>query len=301
MIARGIDMGNFKIGVIGHGFLGSSIVFGFSPSVGMENIKIHDKYKKGFDSLEETANNSNIIFVCLPTPAFKDNGEVDLSALEENLGIINSLVSKADNKVIVIKSTIPPGTTKKFSEKYNNLRIVHNPEFLTGSTAKLDFINTHRVILGGQKEDVEFVEKLYRERFGGSVLIFKTESSASELVKYMNNLFFATKVTFMNMMYDVCQELGLEYNDLRDMFFSDCRIGRSHMNVPGNDKDESGAQLRGFGNLCFPKDLKSFIFFMKSKGMDAGLLEAVWDKNLTYRPDKDWEKISGAFSDREKK
>ena len=101
------------------------------------------------------------------------------------------------------------------------------------------------------------------------------------------------------MMYDVCEKLDLEYDHLRDMFFSDFRVGRSHMQVPGGDvDDDDGNQLRGFGNLCFPKDLKSFIFFMKTLGMDTKMLESVWDRNLTYRPDKDWEKISGAFSER---
>ena len=288
----------FKVGVLGHGFLGSSIVFGLSPAVGMKNIKIYDKYKEGFDSFEDTVKLSNVIFACLPTPAFKDNGEVDLSSLTENLKMANDLVDEGDRKIVIVKSTVPPGTTDDFAEKYPRLRVVHNPEFLTGATAKLDFINTHRIILGGEKEDVDFVEQLYRKRFGGSVLIFKTDRRASELVKYMANLFFATKVTFMNMMNDVCEELGLEYDHLRDMLFSDARIGRSHMDVPGNDVDENGNRLKGFGNLCFPKDLKSFIFFMKSNGIDAELMEAVWNKNLKYRPNKDWEKIPGAFSDR---
>jgi UDPglucose 6-dehydrogenase len=290
----------FRIGIFGHGFLGSSLVFGFSPCVGEKNIKIYDKFKEGLNTLEDTTNESNIIFICLPTPAFKDNGEVDLSAVDENLEKIHNIVDDNERKVVVIKSTIPPGTADSFSNKYPKLRIVHNPEFLTGSTAKLDFINTHRIILGGEQEDTDFVEKLYRKRFGGSVLIFKTGRKEAELVKYMANLFFTTKVTFMNIMYDVCDNLDLDYNHLRDLLFSDCRIGRSHMSVPGNDVDENGNKLRGFGNLCFPKDLSSFIFFMKSLGMDSDFFEAIWNKNLSYRPDKDWEKIPGAFSDRRK-
>jgi nucleotide sugar dehydrogenase len=288
----------FKIGIFGYGFLGSSIVFGFSSVLGEENIKIYDKFKSGLDTFETTVKESDIIFMCLPTPAFKDNGEVDLSAISDNLEKINEL-DNCEDKVIVIKSTIPPGTTDKFSDKYPRLRIIHNPEFLTGRTAKLDFINCHRIILGGNSKDVDVVEKLYRKRFGGSVLVFKTESKSAELVKYMCNLFFATKVTFMNIMYDVCNEIDVEYDHVKDMFFSDFRIGRSHMKVPGDDLDEYGNKLRGFGNLCFPKDLKSFIFFMRSLELDASFLQAVWDKNLTYRPNKDWEKIPGAFSNRD--
>jgi len=289
---------DFKIGIVGHGFLGSSLLFGFSPCLKQENIMVHDKYKDGFRTLEDTTLNSDIIFMCLPTPAFKDNGEVDLSALTENLDKMNNMVSASDDKIVVIKSTVPPGTTDGFAEKYTNLRFVMNPEFLTGAQAKNDFLNTFRIILGGPDEDVARVESLYRARFGKSVLIFNTERRSAELVKYMCNLYFTTKVTFMNMMYDVCEKMDIEYDDVRDMFFSDGRVGRSHMQVPGGDLGEDGNPLRGFGNLCFPKDLKSFIFFMDGMGMDSKLLQEVWDRNLTYRPNKDWEKIPGAFSDR---
>lgn len=288
----------YKIGICGFGFLGTAVSFGFSPCLRQENIRIYDKYKQGFGTFEDTIRNSDIIFMCLPTPAFKDNGQVDLSALEENIERAHNMVDKRDKKIIVVKSTVPPGTTDMFAQKYPKLRFVMNPEFLTGSSAKLDFISSHRVILGGDKDDVKVVEGLYRERFGQSVLIFNTGRKEAEMVKYMCNLFFATKVTFLNVMYDVCDEMGMEFDSVRDMFFADSRIGRSHMNVPGNDIDEHGNKLRGFGNLCFPKDLASFIYFMQTKGLDANFLQSVWSTNLRYRPDKDWEKITGAFSDR---
>ncbi|KKK98457.1 hypothetical protein LCGC14_2642560 [marine sediment metagenome] len=289
---------DFRLGIVGFGFLGSSICFGFSSCIEESDIKIYDKYKKGFNSFEDTVLGSNIIFICLPTPAFKDNGEIDLRAITENLDNIHDLVDEDNDKIIVIKSTVPPGTTDMFAEKYPKLRFIMNPEFLTGNRAKLDFLASYRVILGGPKSDIEVVESLYRKRFGNSVLIFKTNRKSAELTKYSCNLFFFCKLIFLNTIFDTCDKLGLEYDEIRDMLFADARCGRSHMQVPGNDIDENGNKLRGVGNLCFPKDMKSFIFFAKSLGLDPKMLEAAWEQNLDYRPDKDWEKIPGAFSDR---
>lgn len=272
----------FNVGVIGCGFLGSSIVAGFSNYA---NIKVYDKFKD-FDSFESTVNHADILFFCLPTPFFiDDNGKQDLTILEDSVKTINDFIPDGVSKVAVIKSTVLPGTNRKFQEKYTKLKFVSNPEFLSAASARSDFICASRNILGGPEDAVNVVDELYKHRFGNSLQTFKTNWESAELTKYACNNFFSVKLSFFNYIYTICQNLGLNYDEVRDMIVSDGRIGRSHDKVPG----ENG--IRGWGNYCFPKDIQAFINFSKEIGIDPKLLSATWEQNLEDRPNKDWEKL----------
>ena len=134
-----------KIGIIGNGFVGSAIMHGFILHV--DDIMIYDKDpKRSTHSMKELVNSSDVIFVCVPTPMF-ESGECDLS-------IVNSVADELaqyeciGKKVIVIKSTVVPGTTEKLAQKHPKMNFVFNPEFLTERKARLDFINTSRIVLG---------------------------------------------------------------------------------------------------------------------------------------------------------
>lgn len=283
---------SFNIGVIGYGFLGSAVVHGFSLYT---NIKIYDKYKPGFDTIEDTVSNSEFLFFCLPSPMFEDDGSQDLSVLEGAIEDVYKHVQPNSNKIAVIKSTVLPGTNRAFQAKYPNLKFVSNPEFLTARNNKIDFICASRNILGGEIDPVSRVEELYRHRFGNSMPIYKTTWETAELVKYSANCFFAVKVSYFNFIYDLCQKLGVNYEDVKDMVLADGRIGRSHCDVPGHDGD------RGFSGSCFPKDINAFIDFGKQNGVDPEILEATWNQNLRIRPSKDWESIPGVISKQENK
>lgn len=272
-----------NLGIIGFGFVGRAIAHGFSLH---NNIKIYDKYNDIYDSIQITVNCSDFIFVSVPTPMM-DDGSQDISNLED--AIVNIVKEAKNRKIVIIKSTVIPGTTRNLAERFKQLSFVFSPEFLTQRTADLDFINPARIILGGEKEIVDEVEKLHRERFT-YVPIFKTTWEGAELVKYMNNCFFAVKVAFCNEFYDLAKAVGVPYNELRDMWLADGRIANSHTDVPGHDG------FRGYGGKCYKKDINALISWAKSKGFNATTCEAAEIVNSRVRENKDWIDIVGAIS-----
>jgi len=275
-----------KIGIIGRGFVGSAVEFGFSAQTGCDaNVKVYDKDPtKSTHTLEETVNETDVVFISVPTPSNTD-GSIHLGILESALSDINNVYK--NNAIILIRSTVTPGTTKKLQEKFTNLRLVFNPEFLTERSAKFDFINQARFILGGKKEDTNIVAELYKWRFGDSVPCIETNFETAEMIKYMNNCFFATKVSFMNEMYDIANKCGVDWNIAVDGWVRDGRIGHTHLAVPGPDGK------RGFGGSCFPKDVQAMITFGNSLNVDMKTLKGAWETNLNVRPERDWEKLEG--------
>lgn len=293
-MSRSDNKSHVRIGVIGKGFVGTAVSHGFSHQTGYgADIKIYDKNPaKSQNSLEETVNESDYLFLSVPTPSAKD-GTMDLSIVESALESINN-VNDNDNNIVLLRSTVTPGTTESFQKKYPNLRFVFNPEFLTERSASFDFINQTRVILGGEIENTEKVKKLYRDRFGEYLPVLQTSFQTAELIKYMNNLFFATKVSFLNEMKLLSDEIGADWDDAVEGFILDGRIGHSHISVPGPDGKF------GFGGSCFPKDIQALINFGEQNGIEMNVLKGAWKTNLKVRPDKDWENLKGrAVSDEE--
>ena len=274
------------IGVIGNGFVGSAVRFGFSPGTGCDaTVRIYDKdSSKSVDTIEDTVNKSEFIFLSVPTPSNKD-GSMNLDIVKRALQDISDINERDDN-IVLLRSTVTPGTTRKLQEQFDNLRIVFNPEFLTERSAKYDFINQSRVILGGT-EGVDKTAELFRWRFGESIPIIETTWETAELIKYMCNCFFATKVSFMNEMYLIANEVNADWGKAIEGFTLDNRVGSSHVNVPGHD-----GQF-GFGGSCFPKDIQALIKFSKDLNIDAKVIQATWETNLKVRPERDWEKLKG--------
>lgn len=276
-------MKKYKIGVIGCGFVGEGQAFSFSP---ISNVKVYDlDKKKSTHSLDDTLT-SDYVFVCVPTPMNKD-GTQDTS-------FIDSFFKKAvQGPVYIIKSTVVPGTTNSLIKKYCNLDIIFSPEFLTERTAKLDIITQTRIILGGNKEITKKVRKIFEARFMNKNII-ETDALTAEFIKYMNNTFFASKVSIMNEFYRFAKHLGVDWDSALYGFVSDQRIGDSHLHVPGPD-----GKL-GFGGTCFPKDINAFISFANQNKVKMNVLEAAWKTNLEVRPERDWEDLKGrAVSDSE--
>ncbi|RPG57165.1 MAG: UDP-glucose/GDP-mannose dehydrogenase family protein [Flavobacteriales bacterium TMED96] len=276
-----------NIGIIGKGFVGTAVAAGFSPHTGYDaKVRIYDvDPAKSTHSLHETVNESEVIFVSVPTPASKD-GAIDLSIIHAVLKDISSVIERDDN-IILIRSTIVPGTSLKLQKLYPKLNIVFNPEFLTERSAHFDFINQARVILGGDSNHTEKVAKLYKHRFGAYLPVIQTTYETAELIKYMNNLFFATKVSFLNEMLLVAEKVDADWEMAVEGFILDGRIGHSHVKVPGHDGK------RGFGGSCFPKDIQAMINFAKDLDIDMNVLEGAWKTNLQVRPEKDWENLKG--------
>ena len=279
-----------KIGIIGNGFVGSSVSFGFSPQTGCDaDVKVYDKdVSKSTHTLDEVVNDSNFIFLSAPTPSNQD-GSISLDIIYDVFEDIHNVIDyeKDNQPIILIRSTITPGTTSKIQVKYPKMNIVFNPEFLTERSAKYDFINQSRFIVGGSWGNTMMVENLYKWRFGESTPVIKTNYQTAELIKYMNNCFFATKVSFLNEMYQIAEKCGANWEEAVEGFVRDGRIGHSHMNVPGPDGKF------GFGGSCFPKDIQAMINFADSLGISSDVLRGAWKKNLEVRPEEDWKKLKG--------
>ena len=274
-------MKKFKVGVIGNGFVGESQAFAFSPTT---DLRIYD-----LDPLKSSHKRSDIdecdyIFVCVPTPMRK-SGAQDVSYIEK---VFESAV---EGPVYIIKSTVLPGTTSTLQKKYPNLKIVFCPEFLTERTAKLDMLTQARIVLGGRTEDTAAVYTLFEQRFRNKHII-QTDSTTAELIKYMNNSFFATKVSIINEFKLLSDAIGANWDDALYGFASDGRIGDSHLHVPGPD-----GKL-GYGGTCFPKDVNALLMFADEYDVDLNTIKGGWITNLQVRPEKDWEADKGrAVSD----
>ena len=223
----------YKIGIVGRGFVGSAVEFGFSPQTGcdVDDLYIYDKDKlRSLHSLEDVVLYSDFIFLSVPTPSNED-GSINLSYVEDALQRISEITAEIEQEIspvptdldniVLIRSTVTPGTTKKLQEKYQNLRLVFNPEFLTERSANFDFINQTRYILGGDKQNTNKVADLYRWRFGDTIPVIETNYQTAELIKYMNNCFFATKVSFLNEMKQVSDRCEADWDMAVEGFIRD--------------------------------------------------------------------------------
>ena len=274
-------MKKYNVGIIGCGFVGESQAFAFSP---VSNVFVYD-----VDPLKTTHSLSEVlecdfVFVCVPTPMNKDGSQ--------NKDFIENVFKKSKKgPIYIIKSTILPGTTKKIQSNYPNLDIIFSPEFLTERTSKLDMITQSRVILGGDLKLTKKVEDLFSSRFKSRHYIH-TDTNTAEYIKYMNNTFFASKVSIINEFYRLAKKIGIDWETALHGFAADQRIGDSHLDVPGPD-----GKL-GFGGTCFPKDLSAFIKFAKDNKINMNIIEAAWKTNLEVRPEEDWKNLKGrAVSD----
>ena len=266
----------YNVGVLGNGFVGESQVFAFSPTT---NIRVYDiDPLKSTHTLEETLK-SDFVFVCVPTPMKKD-GTQDLSYIER---VFENAIP---GPVYIIKSTILPGTTQKLVEKFPKLDIIFSPEFLTERTAKLDMLTQARIIFGGKKRLCNKVKKLFEQRFMKRTYIL-TDPTTAELIKYMNNTFFATKVSIINEFKRLSNALGTDWEDAMHGFAADGRVGDSHLQVPGPD-----GKL-GYGGTCFPKDVNALITMGEDLGTPMNTIKAGWKTNLEVRPEQDWNKLKG--------
>lgn len=300
-----------SVAVIGQGFVGGSLTTVFTER-GVD-VYAYDKAGKyatgalpchgdamagypgsiaeliGDNEAGATPGFSNIYFVCLPTPMY-DDGSADLTIVE---GALSELAAVPGERIAVIKSTVPPGSTEKWNEMFKNtgLHVIFNPEFLTERTALEDARKQDRIILGGPRPWINRVKQIFGITFPNARII-KTSSTTAEMIKYLTNNFLTVKVAFANEMYQICNALdaaglNVDYDKVIEYASHDVRIGPSHWNVPGPDG------RFGFGGSCFPKDINAMICMAKSLGVNSSILAAAWEKNLEVRPERDWEQLLG--------
>ena len=271
-----------SLGIIGYGIVGQAVAYGFSqPEVKDKyQIKYYDKFKDS-TLLEEVIKDSEFIFICLPTPMKSDESGIDLSIIEDMMEEVTPLTDNTD-KIIVLKSTVIPGTTAKFEKKYPKSNFAFNPEFLREASYLEDFINADRTVVGTSNDLVSRrVVSLYKQRFPKTP-VFQTDPTTAEMVKYMANTYLAMKVIFANQMYDLCQALGIKYEEVKSMVTADKRIFDSHLDI---------TTQRGFGGKCFPKDTVALLGLARDLKVDLSLIEKMWELNKKIRKVHDWEEI----------
>ncbi len=269
-----------KIGIIGQGFVGTAVKEGLKNFFEIETYDLNKKCT--CKSLKDISGKSEVIFLCLPTPMKKDG--------EAHLGIVNGVLSELNDldmcKTVILKSTVPPTSTSSWNYLYNNIEIIFSPEFLTEANSIDDFKNQNRIILGGNPRTVTKVKRIFTKAFP-KVPVIKTDSTTAEMVKYLTNTFLATKVSFANEIYSVCQKINVDFDKVTEYARYDDRLGYSHWNVPGPDGKV------GFSGSCFPKDILAFIRFAEDLGMDLNTLQGAWETNTEVRPGRDWEDLKG--------
>jgi len=308
-----------SIAVIGQGFVGGSLTTVFVER-GFD-VYAYDKsgrYAKGAlpshgdtaagypSSVKElvldneggsTPGFSNVYFVCLPTPMFED-GSADLSIVES---VLEELAAIPGERIAVVKSTVPPGSTDLWNEKFGpqGLHVIFNPEFLTEANALEDMRNQNRIILGGPRPWINEVKQIFQTAFP-KVPVIKTSSTTAEMVKYVTNCMLAVKVSFANEVAQICEALdrdgcNIDYDKVVEYAKVDHRLGDSHWSVPGPVPTHDGRYVRGFGGHCFPKDINALMSVARGYGVNPVVMQAAWEKNLEVRPpeDRDWEKQIG--------
>ena len=247
---------------------------------------------------------TKIYFVCVPTPMNPD-GSCNTTIVE---AVLSELASVAGERIAVVKSTIPPGSTETWNKRFEGtgLKIVFCPEFLRESSALEDTRNPSRIVMGGPRPWINRVKNLFQSAFPTTPVI-KTSSTNAELTKYVTNCFLAMKISFANEIFQLCEALdekGLnaDYDRVIECATLDERLGKSHWRVPSFESDEkTGEPLYGFSLSCFPKDINALLKKEEELGVEPTMLRATWQKNVEVRPQQDWRLLIGRAVTREEK
>lgn len=276
-----------KIGFIGQGFIGKNYADDFTNR-GFEVVRY--SMEEPHIQNKELIADCDIVFIAVPTPTTPKGFDDSI--------IRNVIKLVGKDKIAVIKSTILPGTTESLQKENLDIFVLNSPEFLRETSAAHDAANPDRNIIG-----IPINNEIYREKANAvlSVLpkapyVLICASKEAELIKYAGNCFLFTKVVYMNMLYDLSEKLGANFQIVSDAMSSDPRIGKSHM-MPVHS---SG---RGAGGHCFPKDFSAFRSLYENlladpKGREA--LKAMEEKNidLLVSSGKDIDLLKGVFGDK---
>ncbi len=251
-----------SVGVIGGGVVGTAVSGFFKDGA------VYDAYKES-DPIESVLK-TDVIFICVPTPY--EEG-FDRSALEDAFSHFKDV---PEGKIVVIKSTSIPGTTQYFQEQYPHITVLFNPEFLTEKTAQADFLKPDKQLVGYVREKDKAQAEKVLDMLPDAPYKVVLPAQGAELVKYAINSYYANKVVFGNMLYDLAESLRVPYEDVKAAFVSDQRITDSHFDVLHGG-------YRGYGGKCLPKDVRALRDFAQSKGVDASLLESMEHLNEIYK------------------
>lgn len=261
-----------RVGVVGRGYVGGAVADGFAS---VSEVTVHDIADPGSSDIEHVAA-CDVVFVCVPTPSMA-GGAADVSVVQS---AVRTLHDAGTSAVIVVKSTVPPGTTAQLAATHPRLAVCCSPEFLRERHAAVDFAAPARIVVGlplaVARARCEPLHALLRRRFPDVPLV-EMEATAAELLKYASNAFFAVKVSFANELCELSQVLGLEWEEIRAVLALDPRVGGDHLQVPGPD----GAP--GYGGRCLPKDVSALLSLAEVAGCELPIVASAAAVNLKRR------------------
>jgi len=254
-----------NIGIVGLGVVGGAIRHGFER-LG-HKISYHDiKFNTNIENILTTEVN----YICVPTPS-REDGSCDVSIVER---VVKELVDAGYGGIIAIKSTVIPGTTRKLQERYSGNKICFVPEFLRERCALTDFVENHDLCVVGTKDDEVFeIIKKTHGRFPEKII--QTTPTEAELIKYFNNTFFATLITYANSFYEVCNALGADYGNIKEAISNRKFISNYYLDCSVN--------LRGFGGVCLPKDTKALACLIEQLNLDIDFFDTILSENSKYK------------------
>ena len=276
-----------NIGIIGWGFVGQATGKGLAKNK-KNKIFVYDKQRTSPLTLEEVVEKSEFIFICVPTPMHSDYSGMSMAIVEEVAGQV-AKKALGTSKIVIVKSTVLPGTTQGLIKKYPKVNWAMNPEFLTQNNANYDFAHPYRTVIGASSKKVgERIKQLYQTIYPKNQPYFIMDATSAEMVKYMSNNMLASKVLIADEFYFLSQKVRANYDNVRKAVEADPRIG-THLRVPGPDGDV------GFGGACFPKDMIGILGLARKLKVNMSALSAIWHKNLKIRKNRDWEHMTSAF------
>ena len=252
-------------GIMGMGIVGDAVHHYFERSG--QTLRVFDP-NRGLGSVR-SINEADVVFICVPTPYMPEKG-FDDSALESAVSLLEG------SKIIVIKSTVLPGTTEAYQARYAQHCFLFNPEFLRESYARTDFIRPDRQIVGYTAQSRHLAESIMA-MLPAAPHMRVMGARESELAKYMTNAFLALKVTFANEIYDLASALDVDYEAVKEAVAADLRIGASHLDVLDGG-------YRGYGGKCLPKDTKALLELGARIGVPMRLLRTADRINASLLP-----------------
>lgn len=255
-----------KIGVIGYGMVGKSIVKAFRELE--HTVLVHD-INYDLNSFEEVTSTSELIFVCVPTPPDSE-GSCDISIVEGVIGKINDSSYKG---VVAIKSTVVPGTTNRLQEKYPDLEICHVPEFLREKYGYEDFTEKHNnLVIGTNNKSVsDIVVEAHRHYPKNYTIVTPIEA---ELIKYFSNTFKAYKALFACSFGTLCDNLGADYDRVLTGYLNE--------NVGEGRYLKYSTEFKGYGGACLPKDVNALANFIESLNLPVETFKFLKEENNKY-------------------
>ena len=274
-------------GIVGNGFIGRTLYKAFTKAnLDVKQYDINPELSK--NPLEEVAN-CKYVFICVPTPMNLDTGECFTGIVEK---ACTSVRQHSKDSILVIKSTIPPGTTYRLNLHFG--KVLFCPEFLTEANPYEDFVNSNSHMVGFSTEDTrKYAESLINDVFvkmytQGVIVSSQTYcvfSTHAEMCKYMRNTYLATRLSYFTEMKQICDKLDIDFDITKFLAGLDERVGNHYNRIDEEEPEYSGS--------CLPKDINGLICFAEKMGVDPKVLKASWAKNLEVAKKKTWESLPG--------